>query len=115
MAKTQWWAVCGTALWAGVWGALAWITLDPGLQGTEDLLGGWMFPIAVAPVLLLGLGETLSERGGSGDGGAAFASGTDCDRAGPGPAAAARAGAAEGAGAEAAARVRTACRRSRAA
>ncbi|MFK0199744.1 hypothetical protein [Streptomyces lavendulae] len=84
MAKTQWWTVCGMALWAGVWGALAWITLDPGLQGTEDLLGGWMFPIAVAPVLLLGLGETISERGRAGDGGAAFASGTDCDRAGPG-------------------------------
>ncbi|MET8755193.1 hypothetical protein ABZW32_34605 [Streptomyces sp. NPDC004667] len=84
MAKTQWWAWCGMALWAGVWAALAWITLDPGLQGTEDALGPWMFPIAVAPVMLLGLGGMISERGAPGDGGAAYASGTDCGPAGPG-------------------------------
>ncbi|MFE3762748.1 hypothetical protein ACFXPI_13410 [Streptomyces sp. NPDC059104] len=84
MTKANWWDACSVVLWAGVWGALAWITLDPDLQATEDLLLMWMLPIAAAPVMLVGLGETIFERGGPGDGGAAFASGTDCDRSGTG-------------------------------
>ncbi|MEV7728393.1 hypothetical protein AB0P15_27105 [Streptomyces sp. NPDC087917] len=85
MGRFGWWTLINGVLCGGTWGVLGWVLWDPGLQPTQDALGGWMIGLAVIPaviaaVSLLTVGEWTGGGGGGGswsggDGGAGLGGG----------------------------------------
>ncbi|MFJ6518355.1 hypothetical protein ACVW0K_000027 [Streptomyces filamentosus] len=62
MSREDRWVAFSTGLSFAVWAALGWILLDADLQGLQETIGWWMIALAIAPVLLTGVGVALLEE-----------------------------------------------------
>ncbi|SEB65064.1 hypothetical protein [Streptomyces sp. TLI_105] len=67
MSREDRWIAVSGGLSVVVWGALGWILLDPDLQGVREGIGGWMIAIAVAPLLIMGVGMAVLDESEDGD------------------------------------------------